>query len=139
MRYHVFAAVLLLASVGISAVVVMIPYARLFLIRPERTATVALATAAMMAVTVWLILDQTYDAVPVLVAFGSIMLSVVVWVLQWTARLGYDRVASALVAASALALWSQIDTVWVLHAVAIVYFHAFYYEIIARTIHTRSK
>lgn len=143
MRYHVLAIVVSLAALGIAAFLAMLPYVRLLKSQPKNFISVALSTAALVALTVWMIVDfapSNEKETPVLVGFGSLMLSLVVWSLQWIAshheymHSRYDRAASAVVAAAALALWSQIHEAWVSFAVAAIYFHAFFYECIAKFI-----
>lgn len=130
MRYHVLAVVVSLAALGSSAVLVMLPYWRRFLKRPERTTSVLLSSGAILGVVVWLSTDDEYSATPVLLSFGAVMLTVLLWALQWVMARDLNRLASAAVAASALSLWVQVDERWVSYLLAVVYFHAFFYETI---------
>jgi hypothetical protein len=131
MRYHVLAVVVCLAALGGASVLTMLPYWRHFLKRPERTTSVALSTGATLGVVVWLVTDDDYAATPVLLSFGALMLTVLLWTLQWVMALDLDRLASAGVAASALSLWVQVDERWVSYLLAVLYFHAFFYETLA--------
>lgn len=132
MRYHVLAVVLSLAAIGSASVLLMLPYWRQFLKRPERTTSVALSSGAIVGVVVWLSTDDEYSATPVLLSFGAVMLTMLLWALQWVMAWDLNRLASAAVAASALSLWVQVDERWVSYLLAIFYFHAFFYEVVIK-------
>lgn len=135
MDYGVVSAIVVPVSVLGASILSYSPGVERFGRRPDRTATLFLATVAYLSLTVLLLCDTDYDPWWILPPYTGIPAGALFWCFQWRRGLGLGRVASMSVAIAAFSLWAMVaytpDLVWrqwMLALVTMIYVHALFYE-----------